>query len=168
MCKPEIWNICQPSVPYHRVNTPSRDSKLSSNIPCVEIHFITTWEVLYTCIDSVRTTGELGGDRLPLIRHGLPWKRDLWNVGESQKILKMCYFDVQFQFCLMWSSWIIMCNIATKKTKIIHDGDLNLIHFNKDYYTCYSCHEHQGVGALWCKFHSCLGLLYSLVRLHVN
>ncbi len=33
----------------------------------------------------------------------------------------------------------------------MHDGDLNLIHFNKDNYTCYSCHEHQGVGALWCK-----------------
>ncbi len=26
----------------------------------------------------------------------------------------------------------------------MHDGDLNLIHFNKDYYTCYSWHEYQG------------------------
>ncbi len=60
----------------------------------------------------VRTTGELGGARLPLIRHGLPWKSDLWNFGGSQKILTMCYFDVQFQFCVMWSSWIIMCKIA--------------------------------------------------------
>ncbi len=28
------------------------------------------------------------------------------------------------------------------------DGNLNLIHFNEDNYTCYSCHEHQGV--VWC------------------
>ncbi len=28
----------------------------------------------------------------------------------------------------------------------MHDGDLNLIHFNKYNYTCYSCHEHQGGG----------------------
>ncbi len=28
----------------------------------------------------------------------------------------------------------------------MHDGDLNLIHFNKDNYTRYSCHEHHGVG----------------------
>ncbi len=34
----------------------------------------------------------------------------------------------------------------------MHDGDLNLIHFNKDNYACYSCHEPQGVGALRCKF----------------
>jgi len=27
----------------------------------------------------------------------------------------------------------------------MHDGDSNLIRFNKDNYTCYSCHEHQGV-----------------------
>ncbi len=27
----------------------------------------------------------------------------------------------------------------------MHDGNLNLIHFNEDNYTCYSCHEHQGV-----------------------
>ncbi len=27
----------------------------------------------------------------------------------------------------------------------MHEGDLNLIHFNEDNYTCYSCHEHQGV-----------------------
>ncbi len=35
----------------------------------------------------------------------------------------------------MWSLWIIMCKIANK-LKWIHayDGDLNLIHFNKDNY----------------------------------
>ncbi len=65
-----------------------------------------------TPLIRVRTTGELGGARLPLIRHGLPWKSDLWNFGGSQKILTMCYFDVQFRFCVMWSSWIIMCKIA--------------------------------------------------------
>ncbi len=72
----------------------------------------------YIYIYRVRTTGELGGARLPLIRHGLPWKRDLWSFGGSQKILTMCYFDVQFQFCVMWSSWIVMCKIA--KISFIH------------------------------------------------
>ncbi len=48
-----------------------------------------------------------------------------------------------------------MCTIA-KKTSFMHNGDLNLINFNKDNYTCYSCHEHQDVGLLRCKFHSCL------------
>ncbi len=66
----------------------------------------------YRHTTRVWTTGELGGARLPLIRHGLPWKSDLWNFGGSQKILTMCYFDVQFQFGVMWSSWIIMCKIA--------------------------------------------------------
>ncbi len=36
----------------------------------------------------------------------------------------------------------------------MHDGDLNLIHFNKDIYTFYYCHEHQSVGALRYKLHS--------------
>ncbi len=49
-----------------------------------------------------------------------------------------------------------MCKIEKKYHSFMHDGDLNLIHFNKDNYICYSCHEHQGVGALRCKFHSCL------------
>ncbi len=30
----------------------------------------------------------------------------------------------------------------------MHDGDLNLTHFNKDNSTCYSFHEHRGVGVL--------------------
>ncbi len=55
----------------------------------------------------------------------------------------------------MWLSLFIMYKIATKK-KFMHDADLNLINFNKDNYTCYSCHEHQGVGVLRYKFHPCL------------
>ncbi len=39
-----------------------------------------------------------------------------------------------------------MCKIAQKNHLFMHDGDLNLIHFNKNSYTCNSCHEHQGVG----------------------
>jgi len=38
----------------------------------------------------------------------------------------------------------------------MHDGDLNLIYFNKDNYTCCSCHEHQCMMVLQCKFQSCL------------
>lgn len=45
-----------------------------------------------------------------------------------------------------------MCKTA--KIQFIHDGDLNLIPCNKNNYTCYSCQEPQGVGALRCKFHS--------------
>ena len=40
----------------------------------------------------------------------------------------------------------------------MQDGNSLVIHFNKDNYACYSCHEHQGVVALRCKFHSCLHL----------
>ena len=46
----------------------------------------------------------------------------------------------------------------------MHDGDLNLIHFNKDNYTCCSCHDHQGVVALRCKFHSCLVHVNAKIR----
>ena len=38
----------------------------------------------------------------------------------------------------------------------MHDDDLNLIHFIKDNYTCYACHEDQGVVVLQCKFNSSL------------
>ncbi len=92
-------------------------------------------------VNRVQTTGELGGVRLPLIIHGLPWKRDLWNLAGSQKILTMFYFDVQFQFCVMWSSWF---------------------HFNKDYsLSIKTTHAFLVMnikvwGALRCKFHSCL------------
>ncbi len=44
----------------------------------------------------------------------LTWKQDMTGVScpgvSSQKILTMCYFDVQ-----MWTSWIIMCTIVTTK-----------------------------------------------------
>ncbi len=57
-----------------------------------------------------------------------------------------------------------MCKVAKNKL-FMHDGDLNLIHFNKDNYTWYSCHEHhQGVGTLLCKFHSCLVHVNSKIR----
>ncbi len=55
----------------------------------------------------VRTTGELGSlnKTWALLK---TWFVKFWGVSKNID----CYFDVQFQFCVMWSSWIIMCKIA--------------------------------------------------------
>ncbi len=78
-------------------------------------------------VTRVRTTGELGA---PLNNTWAPLKT--WFVKSNFFLKKFggggggggvsknidCYFDVQFQFCVLWSSWIIMCKIAT--TKIVN------------------------------------------------
>ncbi len=50
---------------------------------------------------SMRQGANYGGARLPLIRHGLPWKRDLWKFGGSQKILTV----------LFWRAVSVLCNV---------------------------------------------------------
>ncbi len=45
------------------------------------------------------------------------WFVKFWG---SQKRLTKCYFDVQFKFCVMWSSLISMCKIATTINSLIH------------------------------------------------
>ncbi len=63
------------------------------------LHYMWPWSTK-PVITRVRTTGELGGARLPLIRHGLPWKSDLWNFGGSQKILTW-----------FWRAISVLCNV---------------------------------------------------------
>ncbi len=84
--------------------------------------------------------GGARGSSAPLNETWDSWKRDLWIFGESQKNID----NVLFRRVISLLSNVIIVDYYVQhcnNKKIIHDGNLNLIHFNKDNYTCYFCHE---------------------------